>query len=133
MPTIELIPKRKKSARERGYTPTEKATMASSLYNTEMWRRLRKSCLMETPECVMCTLFDRVKLADCVHHIDEISKADNPLEAKDRAFDSNNLMSLCSDCHNRIHAIIRHGAKTKADKEFITKYNEYIKKTRKIC
>lgn len=122
--------KKKPTPQQRGYKPTERSDRASRMYNTTQWRKIRDAYLMENPECVICGLFGRVKLANCVHHHDHISDARNDLEAMDIAFDSNNLVALCSDCHNLLHAILRHGALRPEDKELLKRYNEYIRKRR---
>lgn len=137
MPTIELIPKRKRTAKERGYTPTERASMASDLYNTDRWRKIRKSYLMENPECEICSELGRITLAEEVHHCNEIADADNKLEAMDRAYDSTNLMAVCKKCHMHYHGLIdskRHPSE--ADRLFLKAYNEVLrkhKKTQTIC
>lgn len=132
MPTIELPPKKKRTAKERNYRPTERAQMASDLYNTDTWRKIRRSYLMGCPECEICSELGRITLADEVHHINEISKADNPLDAMDKAYDSNNLMAVCKKCHMHYHGLIdskRHPSE--ADRLFLKAYNEVIKKHNK--
>ena len=134
MPVIELPPKRKRSAKERGYKPTERAAMASNLYNTDTWRRIRKAYLMEHPLCEVCSELGKVTYATECHHHNEIADAQNPLEAKDRAFDSNNLVAVCKPCHMHYHGLIeskRHPSE--ADRDFLEAYNRVIKKHDKRC
>lgn len=134
MPTIELPPKKKRSTKERGYKPTERAAMASNLYNTDTWRKIRRSYLMEHPLCEICEEMGRITYATDVHHKDHISEAQNELDAMDRAFDSSNLMALCHKCHMHYHGLIeskRHPSE--ADMLFLKAYRRVENKTRKTC
>lgn len=134
MPTIELPSKKKRSAKERGYKPTERASMASSLYNTDTWRRIRRSYLMEHPLCELCEEMGRLTYATEVHHHEHIADSDNRLEAMDKAYDTNNLMALCNKCHMHYHGLIdskRHPSE--ADRAFLEAYNRLIKKHKQLC
>lgn len=108
MPTINLLKKR--TVKDRQYKPQNDTPnqWARECYNTSRWRKLRESQLMEHPLCEECMKSGKVTPATEVHHIQEISQAGSRLEAMDIAFDSNNLMSLCEECHQRIHAINHH-------------------------
>ena len=131
MPTIELPPKRKRSAKERGYKPTERAAMASNLYNTDTWRRIRRSYLMEHPLCEICEEMGRITYATDVHHKDHISEAQNELDAMDRAFDSGNLMALCHKCHMLLLTCL--SCFIFNPPVFLKAYRRVENKTRKTC
>lgn len=129
MPTITLLKDKKKpSKKQRGYHPTERSERATKAYNTTQWRNLRKAYLMEHPLCEVCMERGNVTYSRDVHHIHEISNAENDLEAKDIAFDSDNLMALCMACHSRYHSISKHGYLIDDDKEFIAAYHRVVKK-----
>lgn len=125
MPTIQLLEKKKSNCK-----PQEGPNKWSSeCYNTTKWRRLRKARLIEHPLCEVHLQFDEVVPATEIHHIVEISQAGSKLEAMDIAFNSNNLMSLCRECHQRYHAIIhsKHSI-SKEDLVFLNKYKEICNK-----
>ena len=46
---------------------------------------------------------DKVVPAVDVHHIISFMTTNDPLKRKWLAFDSSNLMSLCKECHQKIH------------------------------
>lgn len=120
--------KKKPTPQQRGYKPTERSDRASRMYNTTQWRNLRKAQLMAHPLCAVCMERGIITAARDVHHIYEISNADNDLEAKDIAFDANNLISLCMACHSRYHSIARHGSLIPDDKEFMEAYHRVVNK-----
>lgn len=66
------------SSRQRGYTTT--------------WEKVRKLKLTQDPLCESC-LRNKIKPATLVHHLDE-NPRNNKIE---------NLMSLCSNCHDLTH------------------------------
>lgn len=68
-----------------------------------MWKNLRRSYLMEHPLCEMCLSEGIITPACEVHHIRHINVGNDELEMMDIAYDSNNLMALCSSCHDKIH------------------------------
>ncbi len=67
-------------------------------YNTRQWRKVRKMKLNEYPLCANCEVVGLTVTADMVHHIKPVS------EHPELAFDIDNLMSLCNQCHNSIEA-----------------------------
>ncbi|MBA7526583.1 hypothetical protein ES705_18745 [subsurface metagenome] len=91
----------KKKKRNRTLTKTRK--QASQIYNTVRWRKLRAWYLRENPLCEDCLEQDKTVPAAEVHH--EIPwQTGHTKEAKIRlAFDSDNLISLCLECHHRKH------------------------------
>jgi 5-methylcytosine-specific restriction endonuclease McrA len=63
-----------------------------ALYNTTLWRKLRREVLREIGQCVICGATDRLH----VHHITP-PKGDEAL-----FYDRNNLTVLCESCHARM-------------------------------
>ena len=66
------------------------------LYNSPRWKRLRVAQLREEPLCWYCDQMGRVTAADTADHI-RAHRGDEGL-----FFDSGNLQSLCSSCHNSL-------------------------------
>lgn len=91
MPKITLLKDLKKPKSDR-------KKEAQTIYNTQRWRNLRNSHLMKSPLCEVCGK----ELATQVHHIDAFMKytGDKRLE---KAYDYNNLMSICDACHHKLH------------------------------
>jgi 5-methylcytosine-specific restriction protein A len=64
------------------------------LYKTPRWQKLRQWKLSRHPLCQWCENLDRTTAATEVHH-DIPHKGDHG-----RFYDANNLVSLCTPCHN---------------------------------
>lgn len=73
------------------------------VYNTSLWRKMRLAKLMEQPLCEVCLLVDKVTLAEHAHHLKSFMQSNNINERDQLAYDSQNLLSVCAKCHNRIH------------------------------
>lgn len=89
-------PKKKPNYKKHTKTP----------YNN-LWTILRNSYLMEHPLCERCLLDGKIVAAEEVHHIKPILEGKDELEQKELMLNSNNLMSLCKDCHHKIHNAMR--------------------------
>jgi 5-methylcytosine-specific restriction protein A len=85
---------REKKKREKEYDK-ERGTASERGYD-RAWSKVRKLKLKQDPLCEECLKKGRTEKAVVVHHIVEISQGGERL-----ALD--NLMSLCRDCHERIH------------------------------
>lgn len=68
------------------------------IYTSARWRKLRAAHLSTEPLCRYCTEQGRTELATVVDHITPIR------DAPDRAFDMENLQSLCDPCHSSVKA-----------------------------
>lgn len=76
-----------------------------ALINSTRWRKMRNAYLMVHPLCERCLKDGRTELAREVHHIDPIENhCDDRMEMTRLAYDTNNLMAVCSKCHGEIHA-----------------------------
>ena len=95
MPTI-YKPKRRDQTSQR-----RKERMA--IYNTARWRKMREAKLLDNPLCEICERNGITRMADDVHHIQSFMSTDNPESRKVLAFDYDNLMSVCDECHSAIH------------------------------
>ncbi len=72
------------------------------MYQSSEWQKLRKAKLQKNPLCELCLQECKIKAATQVHHI--IS----PFIKKDwayYAYNWNNLLSLCEQCHGTIHGL----------------------------
>jgi 5-methylcytosine-specific restriction enzyme A len=67
-------------------------------YKDKRWEQKRQSVLRRDGyKCRECARFGRVRAADTVHHV-------KPAEDYPELFwVSNNLISLCTSCHNKMH------------------------------
>ena len=75
----------------------------ASIYNSKEWQQLRIEKLRAQPLCEMHLKQGVVVSARCVHHIHPIEDSSTMEEMRKWAFMPENLMSLCYDCHAKIH------------------------------
>ncbi|NBI31241.1 HNH endonuclease [Chengkuizengella marina] len=67
-------------------------------YDSQTWKSCRKLVLIrDNYLCQLCIKQNKLTLADIVHHIEHLE--DNP----NLALDIDNLLSVCSSCHNKEH------------------------------
>ena len=88
-------------------TRTSDASLAEAkrIRSTARWQRVRLRKLRRHPLCERCELFDRVRVADQVHHV--VGLREDP----SLAFTPANLMSVCTACHAQMEAQERKHAK----------------------
>lgn len=96
MPTIM----KKKTTR---YETHGKAAEIRKIYNTTQWRKLRAAYLLEHPLCEDCLDRDEVREAVEVHHVRPISTGYDTDQMKTIAYDADNLVALCAECHHKRH------------------------------
>ena len=72
------------------------------IYNSKEWIHLSRLKRQDQPLCEMCLKNDRVTPSNQVHHIKSFLTKEGNIDY-DLAYDYNNLMSLCTDCHVMIH------------------------------
>lgn len=107
MPTINKPNKRRDNSRKKHGL---QAKIQRLVYNTSRWRNLVKAKKMMNPLCERCLARqegERVKAVEEIHHIIPMSRAANELEILELGFDPSNLMSVCCQCHEDIHAEMR--------------------------
>lgn len=73
------------------------------VYNSARWRELRRIKLADNPICELCEAEGRTTLATDVHHKQSFMDFLDPETRKVMAYSYGNLMSLCDECHSRIH------------------------------
>ena len=98
MPTINLTKKRR--------NPTVNKWQFQSIYNTRRWKQLRAAKVAENPLCEECEKAGRVRVTDEVHHIVPLDFSMNRFQLEVIAYDWDNLMSLCVECHKHKHMIL---------------------------
>lgn len=72
------------------------------VYNTSRWKKLRIAKLMKDPLCEMCLQKGIITLAIDVHHLDSFMNYEG-LDRVEKAYNINNLMSICKQCHQKEH------------------------------
>ncbi len=75
---------------------------------------MRKTQMMKHPKCEICEMEGKITLAIDAHHLDSFVNYDG-MEMMSKAYDSTNLISLCKECHNRIHNGDLKGCKSKEE------------------
>lgn len=98
MPTI-YKPKKSRKRDEINFHDAERR----KVYNTERWRRLRAWKFACNPLCEMCLKDDKVVPAEDIHHVVSFRSTDDPAQRNFLAYDFDNLMSLCKQCHQAVH------------------------------
>lgn len=91
----------KKKKRHR--TPDKRKKEAQAIYNTVRWKKLRAWKLMQDPLCQDCLEEDKTVPAAEVHHVILWQRGRGRWNRIRLAYDSDNLRSLCLDCHHRKH------------------------------
>ena len=85
----------------------QQAKDKATIYNSREWKELRIQKLRANPLCERCASQNHVRSAHCVHHITPIETAATMEEMRRLAFNPANLMSLCDECHHKIHEEMR--------------------------
>lgn len=88
---------------KKSQLPQQRRELYLDLIMSRRWRSLRNRKITDEPLCEVCKSEGRITLAQEVHHIFPIEQARTPKEAKERAFDYDNLMSVCRVCHKLLH------------------------------
>ena len=111
MPTINK-PKKKSTYQKHG-----RSLIASAIYRTQEWQRLRTWKVCENPLCEDCInpsiINENGEKGECitpteeVHHITPILTATDELRMKELAYNPTNLVSLCKFHHRERHKYLR--------------------------
>ena len=72
------------------------------IYQSTRWKKLRLAKLMDQPLCEICLAKGIITPAIDIHHKDSFLNYEG-LARVDKAFDYNNLLSLCKECHSYLH------------------------------
>ena len=82
---------------------TKRETDRKRIYQSSEWVRLRQAYLMEHPLCEICLALGKTTPAEDVHHKDSFLNYSGYMQQV-KAYDYNNLMSLCKQHHSELHA-----------------------------
>jgi 5-methylcytosine-specific restriction protein A len=75
-----------------------------AIYNTKRWKDLRRLMVQEHPLCQDCLENGRLTPTEEVHHaISPFRRGLSPEEKERLAFDPDNLVCLCKECHIKRH------------------------------
>ena len=67
-------------------------------YKTKQWKHMRAAVLRRDGyRCQICKRYGRIRQASTVHHKKHLD------EYPELALDPDNLISVCAECHNRLH------------------------------
>lgn len=99
MPTLNL-PKKKREQTVNKFS-------FQSIYNTPRWKNLRAAKVRANPLCEVCLAADRVKPTKEVHHIKPLDIGLEQIDLEQIAYDWDNLLSCCVECHKAEHMKLR--------------------------
>ena len=103
MPTINK-PKKNYSRKKHGVHEL----IQKHVYSTTRWRNLVKVKRMMNPLCERCLSQNRTTATQEIHHVTPLKTCNGDLNyLLQLAFDYDNLMSVCCQCHEDIHAEMR--------------------------
>ena len=73
------------------------------IYNTARWKRIRKLKFLDNPLCEICEKKGIITPAEDIHHITSFMSTNDPVKRYFLAYDMDNLLSLCKQCHQKVH------------------------------
>ena len=107
MPTINKPNNKKKRDNTKKKHGLQKL-IQQHVYSTARWRHVRKAYFMEHPLCLKCLAEGRTTATQEIHHVIPLKSCNGDLNyLLQLAFDYDNLMSVCCQCHEDIHAAMR--------------------------
>ena len=72
------------------------------IYQSAKWKKLRLAKLMANPLCEICLDKGIVRSAEDIHHKDSFLNYTGN-KRLEKAYDYNNLLSVCKECHSQLH------------------------------
>lgn len=107
MPTINKPNNKKKRDNTKKKHGLQKL-IQQHVYSTTRWRNLVKVKRMISPLCERCLSQNRTTEVAEIHHVIPLKTCNGDLNyLLQLAFDYDNLMSVCCQCHEDIHAEMR--------------------------
>lgn len=97
MPTINKLKRKYYGNDKQAYQKRQK------VYQNPIWKKMRLAKLMEKPLCYVCEIQGKTKLAEHLHHLHTFTQETDQDQINRLAFDSNNIVPLCSHHHWQIH------------------------------
>lgn len=77
---------------------------SAEYYNSSAWHSLRLDYYSKNPLCEVCLAHDVVRVAEHVHHKRKFLSGITEDERWSLLLEPNNLMSVCSKCHSKLHS-----------------------------
>lgn len=88
----------------KDYDDKRKGDKYRKFYKSVQWRIVRDYILKrDNYICQDCIKDNKITICNTVHHIIEVK------EDYSKALDENNLITLCADCHNKVHKRFERG------------------------
>ena len=112
MPKIPFIRDLKNQQKKKNRIQ-EPVSISQKIYNSKQWKQLRNAYIKEFPLCQSCLEKGKIVPAEQIHHRVEFLKGTTQAEIEALAYDWDNLMSLCKECH-----LEKHGKKKKINNMF---------------
>lgn len=107
MPTIKKPNYKKKRDNTKKKHGLQKL-IQQHVYSTARWRHVRNSYFMEHPLCERCLSQNRTSATQEIHHVIPLKTcAGNIPYLHELAFSWDNLMSVCCQCHEEIHRLMK--------------------------
>ena len=79
------------------------------IYQSAKWKKLRLAKLMADPLCELCLQNNKIVPAVDIHHKDSFLNYTGN-KRLDVAYNYNNLLSVCKECHSQLHLnVTTHG------------------------
>lgn len=100
MPTINL-------GKKKPTLLTTNSRLYQAIYANIRWKKLRAAKFAANPLCELCEAAGRVTQTEEVHHKIPFRIDDSPARIEALAYDWNNLISLCIECHHSEHQKLR--------------------------
>lgn len=72
------------------------------IYQSKRWKELRLAKLRDQPLCEICLSKGKVTPAIDIHHKDSFLNYEG-LQRVNKAYDYDNLLSVCKECHSWLH------------------------------
>ena len=82
----------------------------NKIIHSKRWIALRRIYLAEHPLCEQCRKKELLRPAIDVHHVIPIETGNTYADKAKLAFDINNLMALCRECHVEEHRMMKSGS-----------------------
>lgn len=77
---------------------------SAKYYNSKSWQTIRNRYIRDYPLCEICLSKGITKAAEEVHHKKFILSGTTEAERFDLLTDKSNLISVCKECHSKLHA-----------------------------
>ena len=73
------------------------------IYQSKKWQELRNAHFIANPLCYICSLMNRVKSGEDVHHLRHLEDLDGA-ELEYEAYNPLNIITVCKTCHQKLHS-----------------------------